>query len=72
MDIQETSATKKELNLETITAQYLHKNNPQYNYQNEFGFDSTRITIVRRYIWLNLKLTALYLAKCFNWIFHRT
>ncbi len=63
--------TRKALNLENITEPYLKRENMSYNYASEFGFSSPRIPMVRRFIWLNVKLAALYLAKGFNWLFRR-
>ncbi len=63
--------TRKALNLENITEPYLKRENMSYGYASEFGFSSPRIPMVRRFIWLNIKLAALYLAKYFNWIFRQ-
>jgi hypothetical protein len=63
--------TKTALNLENITEPYLNRSIP-YGYPTEFGFDTSRISMVRRYLWLNAKLVALYLAKGFNRLSRRS
>jgi hypothetical protein len=65
--------TKKALKLETITAPYLNdkKTQQQFHQSSEFGFNSPQIPVIRRYIWLGAKLTALYLTKWFSWLVHR-
>jgi hypothetical protein len=65
--------TKKELKLETITAPYLNseKTQQQPHHSSEFAFNSPQIPVVRRYMWLGMKLVALYLTKWFSWFAHR-
>jgi hypothetical protein len=66
---RQIKTTREALNLESITAPYLKQEKMPYNYASEFGFGSPRIPMVRSFIWLNLKLAALYTAKLYNRLF---
>jgi hypothetical protein len=66
---KQIKTTREALNLESITAPYLKQEQMPYNYASEFGFGSPRIPMVRKFIWLNLKLAALYTAKLYNKLF---
>jgi hypothetical protein len=68
---EQIKTTREALNLESITAPYLKQEQMPYNYASEFGFGSPRIPMVRKFIWLNLKLAALYTAKLFNILFRK-
>lgn len=63
--------TKKSFSLDAIYAPYADKELTQRYFTNEFGFNSPQSLVVRRYLWLCIKLIALYVAKSFNWFFRR-
>jgi len=63
--------TRLELNLDTLYAPFANKEVTQRYFTNEFGFNSPQSHVVRRYLWLCVKLIILYMAKWFNWIFRR-
>jgi len=67
---EQIRTTRQALNIEAIAAPYLKQEKKPYDYGSEFGFGSARVPMIRRFLWLNLKLFALYIAKCFNWLFH--
>ena len=63
--------TRKSFSPDAIYAPYENKELTQRYFTNEFGFHSPQSLVVRRYIWLCIKLIALYVAKSFNWLFRR-
>lgn len=63
--------TKKSFNLDALYAPYANKELTQRYFTNEFGFNSPQSLVVRQYLWLCVKLIALYVAKSFNRLFRR-
>lgn len=63
--------TKASFSREAFFAQCASANAPKHYSGYEFGFSNPGIRVVRHYIWLAIKLMALYLAKWCNWLFHR-
>ena len=63
--------TKMALRIDAVTAPYSTGQKIQHYYAYEFGVNSPQSQVAGRYIWLGIKLIALYLAKWFSWLIRR-
>ena len=64
---------KASFNLQTFFSMYTKRKVASDYMLTEFGFGVSNLGViaVRHYLWLSIKLMALYVTKFFNWLIHR-
>ena len=63
--------TKTSFNLQNFFDRYAKGEGTSGHFASEYGFNHPGNKLFRHYLWLSIKLAALYLAKGYNWLFCR-